>query len=35
MLDFGKRIKHLREQKGISQIQLAERMSVTRSLISV
>ncbi len=34
MIEFGKRLKYLRKQKGLSQIQLAERLSVTRALIS-
>ena len=34
MFDFGKRVKYLREQKGLTQAQLASRLSVTRSLIS-
>ena len=34
MLKFGNRLKHLREQKGLLQTQLAERLSVTRALIS-
>lgn len=34
MLEFGERLKHLRKEKGILQSQLAERLSVTRALIS-
>ena len=34
MFDFGVRLKYLREQKGLLQNQLAERLGVTRALIS-
>ena len=34
MIKFGLRLKYLREQKGLLQTQLAERLSVTRALIS-
>ena len=34
MFDFGIRLKYLRKQKGLKQSQLAERLGVTRALIS-
>ena len=34
MLDFGKRLKYLREQKGLTQSQLAERLSVSRTMMN-
>ncbi|MCL2740062.1 MAG: helix-turn-helix domain-containing protein [Oscillospiraceae bacterium] len=34
MVDFGARLKQLRIEKGLSQPQLAERISVTKSVIS-
>ena len=32
--DFGKRLALIREQKGISQVELAERMGVTQSAVA-
>jgi len=34
MVDFGLRIKQLRIEKGLTQPQLAERLAVTKSVIS-
>ena len=34
MVDFGERLRQLRIEKGLSQPQLAERISVTKSVIS-
>lgn len=34
MVDFGNRLKKLRKQMGLTQTQLAERMGVTKSMIS-
>lgn len=33
-MDFGKRLKQLRTQAGMTQLQLAERIGVTKSVIS-
>ncbi|MBR3894395.1 MAG: helix-turn-helix transcriptional regulator [Clostridia bacterium] len=34
MVDFGDRLKKLRQQEGLSQQQLADRLRVTKSVIS-
>ena len=34
MVDFGDRLKELRKQIGLNQAELAEKMSVTKSVIS-
>ena len=34
MVDFGERLKKLRQQEGMSQQQLADRIGVTKSVIS-
>ena len=34
MVDFGERIKKLRLQEGLTQLQLAERLGVTKSVVS-
>lgn len=33
-MDFGKRLKQLRTQAGLTQLQLAERIGVTKSVVS-
>lgn len=33
-MDFGKKLKQLRTQAGLTQLQLAERIGVTKSVIS-
>lgn len=33
-MDFGKRLKRLRTQAGLTQLQLAERIGVTKSVVS-
>ncbi len=34
MVDFGQRLKALRKEKGLTQIQLARRVGVTKSVVS-
>lgn len=34
IVDFGKRLKSLRKQAGLTQLQLAERIGVTKSVVS-
>lgn len=34
MVDFGKRLKELRTQAGLTQNQLADRMGITKSVVS-
>ena len=34
MVDFGNRLKKLRQQEGLSQQQLADRLGVTKSVVS-
>ena len=34
MVDFGERLKNLRQQEGLSQQQLANKLGVTKSVIS-
>lgn len=34
MVDFGKRLKDLRAQAGLTQNQLADRMGITKSVVS-
>ena len=33
-MDFGRRLKELRTQAGLTQLQLAQRMSITKSVVS-
>lgn len=33
-MDFGSRLKELRTQAGLTQLQLAQRMGITKSVVS-